>query len=56
MILKILKEEKQSLSKEEIIKKVLEQRKVKGNTILLNLYDKKYFLKDSQGRYTLREA
>lgn len=56
VILKILKEEKQSLSKEEIIKKVLEQRKVKGNTILLNLYDKKYFLKDSQGRYTIRKA
>jgi len=51
VIFRILKEEKKPLKKEEILKKVLEQRLVKENTILLNLSNKKYFLKDSLGRY-----
>jgi len=54
VILTILKEEKKSLTKEEILKKVLSQRLVKENTILLNLSNKKYFEKDSQGRYQLK--
>lgn len=49
----ILKDYKSGLSKEEIIRKVLEQRFVKENTILLNLQDKKRFSKDSQGKYIL---
>jgi len=52
VILKVLKEAKRPLSKEEIVKKVKNQRLVKENTILLNLQNKKYFLKDSQGEYT----
>jgi len=51
VILKILKESEKPLKKEEILEKVLSQRLVKENTILLNLSDKKYFLKDSLGRY-----
>ncbi len=40
------------LTKEEIITKVLKERYVKENTILVNLQNQKYFLKDKQGRYT----
>ena len=56
IILKILKDSKKPLTKEEIIEKVLEQRIVKKTTVLLNLQDKKYFIKDSNGRYIVREA
>ena len=42
------------LGKEEIMEKVLTQRQVKKNTVLLNLNNKNYFLRDNQGRY--REA
>ena len=51
VIFKILKEAKKPLEKEEILKKVLSQRLVKENTVLLNLSNKKYFEKDSQGKY-----
>lgn len=40
-----------SLTKEEIIAKVLKERYVKENTILVNLQNQKYFKKDKQGRY-----
>ncbi len=53
VILDILYNEKRPLTKEEIMKKVLEKRIVKPNTILLNLGDKEYFFKDSQGRYQI---
>ena len=55
IIFKILKKAGKPLTKEEILKKVLEQRLVKENTVLLNLGNKKYFLKASQG-YTVRKA
>ncbi len=41
------------LPKEEIIKRVLKERYIKENTILVNLQNKKYFKRDNQGRYTL---
>jgi len=44
----ILKEEKRPLTKEEIIKKVLKQRVVKVNTILINL---NYFPRTPDGKY-----
>ena len=50
-----LKESKKPLSKEEILRKVLKQRFVKENTVFLNLKNKKYFLKDSKGKYKIRE-
>lgn len=55
IIFKILKESKKPLPKEEIIEKVLSQRIVKENTILLNLQNKKYFIRDDKGRYTIKE-
>jgi len=56
IILKVLKESKFPLGKEEIVEKVSKQRIVKENTIFLNLQNQAYFLKDSKGRYTVREA
>ena len=44
------------LSRDAIIKEVLKQRQVQPNTILLNLQDSKYFLKNSEGKYTIRKA
>ena len=39
------------LMKDKIIEKVLKERYVKENTILVNLQNPKYFKKDSSGRY-----
>jgi len=55
IIFKILKDGGKPLTKEEILEKTLRQRLVKENTVLLNLSNKKYFLKTSQG-YTIRKA
>jgi len=51
---KVLKENG-PLTQGEILEKVLKQRLVKENTILLNLSNKKNFLKDSEGRYKVLE-
>lgn len=56
VISKILRESQKPLSKEIVLEKVLKQRMVKGNTVLLNLCNKKYFLKNSQGEYTIKTA
>ncbi len=40
------------LTKEDIISKVLKERYVKENTILVNLQNQKYFKKDKQGKYS----
>lgn len=53
IIVKILKENG-PLEKNKILKNVLKQRMVKENTILLNLSNKKYFLRDPKGRYNLK--
>ncbi len=42
-------------TKTDIIEKVLKQRLVKENTILVNLQNMKYFKKDAQGRYALAQ-
>jgi len=55
VIAKILKESKKPLSKEEILEKTLKQRLVKANTVLLNLSNRKYFLRTDQG-YTIQES
>jgi len=52
VIMKIL-EENGPLSKEDVIKRVLKERYVKENTILVNLQNSKFFKKDKQGCYTL---
>lgn len=56
VISKILREAGRPLPKEKILAQVLKQRLVKENTILLNLTNKNYFIKDTQGRYTVKEA
>ena len=40
------------LTKEKIVEKVLKERYVKENTILVNLQNSKYFKKDKEGRYS----
>jgi hypothetical protein len=56
IILKVLKEAQKPLTKEEILEKTLKQRLVKENTILLNLSNKKYFLRTPEGHYKVKEA
>jgi DNA-directed RNA polymerase delta subunit len=56
LIYKILKEQNKPLTKEEILQKILEQRKIKPATVLVNLYDKKYFQRDEQGRYFIKTS
>ncbi len=43
------------LTKEEVIEKVLKERYVKENTIVVNLQNPKYFKKDKEGKYTAVE-
>ena len=50
---KILEENQTPMDKDEIVKKVLEKRLVKSNTILVNLQNPKYFKKDKDGKYSL---
>jgi len=54
VIFKILKEDG-PLTQSEILERVLKQRLVKESTILLNLNNKKHFLRDTQGRYQIKE-
>jgi len=56
VIVKVLKENKKPLSKDEILEKVLLQRLVKKNTVLLNLQNKKYFSKNPEGKYAIKEV
>lgn len=56
VILRVLGEAKRPVAKEKVVAKVLKQRQVKPNTILLNLQNKKYFIKNSQGKYFIRQA
>ena len=52
----ILKKAPLALNRETILQKALQQRHVKESTVLLNLQNKKYFVKDDQGRYYLRSV
>jgi len=56
VISSILKTAGRPLEKEEVLEKTLKQRLVKENTVFLNLSNKKYFLRNSEGRYTIKEA
>lgn len=55
VIKKILKKEG-ALTKDEIIEKVLKERHVKENTILVNLQNPKFFKRDTKGRYAAMAA
>lgn len=56
VITRTIKTSKRLLSKQEILTKVLKQRFVKENTVALNLQNRSYFLRNSQGKYTIKEA
>ena len=51
VIMHIIKSGGNPVSKEDIIKKVLKERYVKENTILVNLQNSKYFKRNKEGRY-----
>ena len=55
VITKVLKENG-PLTQSEILKRVLKQRLVKENTVLLNLSNKKKFLRDPRGKYKALEV
>jgi hypothetical protein len=52
-VIKKVLEKHGPLPKDEIIQKVLKERFVKENTILVNLQNNKFFKKDKEGRYHL---
>lgn len=54
-VIKDLINERGPLTKDEIIESVLKERYLKENTILVNLSNKDYFAKDSDGKYILSE-
>jgi len=56
VISNILKTAGRPLGREEVLEETLKQRLVKENTVLLNLSNKKYFSRNPEGRYTVREA
>lgn len=51
-VIKKILEKEGPLAKEKIVEKVLKERYVKENTILVNLQNSKYFKKDKEGRYS----
>ena len=56
IITKIIKDKKQPAYQDDIVKAVLAQRLVAKNTVLINLNNKKYFQRDAEGKYLLRDA
>ena len=56
IIVKVLKEKNEPVHKDEVVKQVLSQRLVAKNTVLMNLNNKKYFDRDSNDRYFIRDV
>lgn len=54
-VIKKVVEKHGPLTKDEIIDKVLKERYVKKNTVLVNLQNPKFFKKDKEGRYSIVE-
>ncbi len=52
-VIKNIIEKNGPLTKEEIIQKVLKERYVKDNTIMVNLQNQKHFTKDKENRYNV---
>lgn len=50
-IIKNILEENGPLTREEVIEKVLRERYIKENTVVVNLQDSNHFKKDNKGRY-----
>ncbi len=42
------------MTKEEVVKKVLQERFVKENTVLINLQNSRYFVKDKDNKYSVK--
>ncbi len=55
VITRIIKKAGKSLSKKDIVSRVMEQRMVKENTISQNLSNRKHFSRDSEGKYFVNE-
>lgn len=51
-VIKKILDKEGPLTKDKIIEKVMKERYVKENTILVNLQNTRYFKKDKEGRYT----
>jgi hypothetical protein len=56
VIYREIKNSGRALPEQDIVKRVLDQRRVQPSTILLNLRNRKYFAKDQEGRYTIRKV
>lgn len=56
IITDVLKEANEPLHRDEIVKRVMEKRKVKETTVLLNLQSKPQFQRSSKATYILEEA
>jgi hypothetical protein len=56
IIVKVLEEKKEPIDKDELVKEVLSQRLVAKSTVLMNLNNKKYFVRNSDGKYILRKT
>lgn len=56
VLVNVMKKHGKPLAKAELVAKVLDNRMVKENTILLNLQDSKVFSKREDGTYILRKA
>lgn len=56
IIAKIIKEKPQLNNPKDIVEEVLKQRMVARNTVMINLNNKKYFTKTSDGRYFANEV
>ncbi len=54
-VIKKVLEKNGPLTKDEIIEKVLKERYVKENTIVVNLQNPKFFKKDKEGKYHISE-
>ena len=52
-VIRTLIQKNGSMTKEEIVKKVLKERYVKENTIIVNLQNPKYFKKSKDGKYSI---
>jgi hypothetical protein len=51
VIMNIFENANRPLTKQEILDRVMKQRLIKENTVLMNLSNKKYFSRDNEGRY-----
>ncbi len=53
IITKVITDKKEPLHQDDIVKQVLAQRLVAKNTVMINLNNKKYFTKNTEGKYFL---